>query len=126
MLHYIEPKRLPYEWETTVMSRNGWAAAFAVPGTDAAILVSVGKTKDSDILALWVEGLRGSLGMRPKENAARARETLDHLAEMGRHCGCTELRIEANSRLGWKTALLTKLGFELSRLGDGSVMRKAI
>lgn len=126
MLEQIEPSRLPYEWEQAVVSRNGWAAAFAVPGTDAAILVSVGKTKDSDRLALWVEGLRGSLGMRPKENAERARATIGQLAEIGHRIGCAELRVEANSRLGWKTALLTKLGFELSRVGDGSVMRKAI
>lgn len=126
MLQQIAPERLPYEWETQVHARNGWATAFEVPGTDAAVLVSVGVTKDTQASALWVEGLRGTIGRRPKQNAALASALLDELAAMGRGLGCTEMRIEANSRVGWKTALLTKLGFELKHVGDGAVMRKAI
>lgn len=105
---------------------SGVAALFRIAGTDAALMLSVGITKDSGIKALWIEGVEGSVGLRPHANLRLMQGILGQCEAMARYFGCREVRIEANSRQGWKLRLLPKFGFELTRVPGANVMRKVI
>ena len=133
MLEAIPASRLPYEWLAErcdlprVLDRlhSGEAAAFRV-GKDAALIASISTTKDSGVMALWVEDLGGDVGFRPHENARLITDTIERLSAIASRNGCKELRIECNGRRGWKDAILPRLGFKISHLQTGDCMIKDI
>lgn len=104
------------------MSENGYAAEFRIGGTDATIKVSVGQTSDTDAYAFWIEALEGRVGFRPKANLALMAVIIAECEGMARQFGCTEMRVEFGTRMGWKARLLPALGFE----DNSSVMRKEL
>jgi hypothetical protein len=123
MLTHIDPALVRPELAPFVPKLlSGWAGAFHIGGTDAEIVVSVGVTRDTDEIAIWVEELTGTVGNKPKANLKLMRDVLDEVGQLGRPLGCTELRIETGERPQWKGALLPALGF--ARVG--SYYRKAL
>ena len=70
--------------------------------------------------------LRGSVGFRPKRNLALMSAVLAECEAIARSNEALELRIEANTRKGWKQLLLPALGFVPHRVGSRLVMRKAL
>lgn len=105
---------------------SGWAGAYRIEGTKAALVISVGRTVDTDLPALWIEGLAGEIGHRPKANLRLMGEVFAQCETIARSLGCAELRIEANTRTSWKTALLPRFGFVPVRVGDRHIMRRLV
>lgn len=105
---------------------SGIAVAFRIVGTDAALVISTGTTKDSGASALWIEGVGGNIGFRPHQNRDLIRHVVGECEALAHRLGCSEMRIEAGSRLGWKARLLPTLGFQTAHVAGATFMRKAI
>jgi hypothetical protein len=110
----------------TAIGEQPDALTLAIDGTKAVIVVSVGVAVDTLARVLWIEDLRGAVGFRPKQNVVLMRQVIDECETLARENDAYELRIEANSRRGWKQKLLPMLGFEPHRVGARLVMRKAL
>lgn len=105
---------------------SGWAAAFRIKGTEACIVLGFNETVDTNEPCLWIEDLVGRVGFRPKANLRLMGTVLRECETHARRLGCTEIRIEANSRLGWKETLLPCFGFEPKHVNQYMVYRKGL
>lgn len=105
---------------------NGKAGAYRISGTDAALILSVGTTIDTNVSALWITSLGGAAGWRPHRNKQILASVLDDCEAIARASNCTEIRIEAGTRTGLKLRLFQAFGFEAKRLPHTIVMRKAL
>lgn len=135
-LEAIPIDRVVHEWDW-IRSRcslpylllrllDGRAVAFRVESTDAVVILSSAKTKDSGIDALWAEGVGGKCGFRPKKNVQTMRSVLTDIELIARRAQCAEVRIEGGKREGWKARLLPSFGFAPVELSTGLVWRKAV
>jgi hypothetical protein len=105
---------------------NGRAGAYRIAGTDAALILSAGRTVDTDVPALWITSLGGVAGWRPHRNKQILAAALEDCEAIARASNCTEIRIEAGTRTGLKLRLFQNFGFEAKRLPTTIVMRKAL
>lgn len=102
------------------------AIAYHINGTDAGLVLSIGRTKDSGQIALWIMSLFGKVGQRPKSNRELMAAVLEEVTQLAARIGCAEIRVEPGDRPDWKLRLLPSMGFERLDLGTKTVMRKAI
>lgn len=131
----IAKERLPFEWDwlsARVRLPNlrqrleTESIAVKIEGTDLALILGAGVTKDTGVVALWIEALGGSVGFRPKENRALMRRVLAECEQIARDMGCQEIRIEAQTRGALKQRLFAGFGFEPFDALGKLVMRRTI
>jgi hypothetical protein len=115
--------RLPGFWERLATQAS---EAFQIRGTDAALILSVGLTKDTGKQALWIEALGGKVSDRPRQNAALIGAVIEDCETIARGTGCTEIRIEAGTRTALKTRLFRRFGFVETDAEGALVMRKEL
>lgn len=102
------------------------ASAFKIKGTDAGIVLSIGRTTDGNRLALWIMALGGNVGYRPKRNSELMETVLEDVNLIAVNAGCDEIRIEPGDRPDWKSRILPNFGFEPHTVSGKTVMRKVL
>lgn len=137
MLTRILPNRIIWEWDwlkprcalPDILPRllANKAGAYRIDGTDAALVLSVGLTKDTDVRALWIEMLGGKVGFRPKQNLQLMHSVLLEIGLISQQSGCVEMRAELKlKRPDWRKHVLPAVGFEPVEIDGSIVMRKAL
>lgn len=105
---------------------QGHAGAYLIAGVNAAIVMSVGVSKDTHARALWIEALGGEVGFVPHRNRRLIAAVIEDAADIGRLSQCTEIRIEANTRSALKRRLFRSFGFDAVTFGTATYMRKGL
>lgn len=124
MLSFVKPDgRFPHLSEKL---NSGWAGEFHISGTDAALVLSVGQTVDTNKTAVWVDDLRGKVGWRPRQNLQLMNRVLRRVAIIARALNASEIRIECETRQGWQKALLPRLGFQTIYVNQEPVYRLGV
>src|SRR6185369_2973715 len=98
--------------------------AYRIRGSDAALILSVNTTIDTNRRALWVAALGGTVGRRPKENLRLMQTVLADCEVIARTSLCTADRIEPGERPDWKLRLLPMFGFRPIDCKGLTIMQK--
>lgn len=102
------------------------ALAYQIGASRAAVVITFGKAKDSGAFALWIAGVGGKLGFRPKTNLRIINQVLVDVEAMARVMCCDEIRVDSGTRMDWKRNLLPLFGFVEKPLGEAFVMRRVL
>jgi hypothetical protein len=105
---------------------TGQLGAYRILGTDAALILAVNTTRDSLIRALWVVGLGGNVGFRPKANVALMGKVLTDCDLIAAASDCKAIRIEPGDRPDWKSHLLPRFGYRPLDVDGVTVMQKEL
>lgn len=104
---------------------TGEAAALRIAANDALLIVQIGPDVDAH-KTMWIAGVIGAFGFRPKRNLWAMRAVLDNCEALASQTGCAELCINAETRGIWKEHILPLFGFEPFDVSGRAIMRKRL